>query len=541
MPQYPGDQDLRLHMINKIENANAWRLLASSQTLTWVFVTLGVVLRIRQYLFNRSLWLDESMLSLNIIRRSAAELLKPLDYAQAAPVGYLWLEKLAVQYFGTGELALRLVPLCCGIASVALFALLAQKFLPPSAAAIAVGLFSVSEPLIYYASEVKQYSSDVAFALILCLAAIPLFEDSSRIRGMLSVSLAGGIALWFSNPAVFILAGVGFSAFWISARKRDWRGVLLLSIPAVAWSCSFLIYYLFFLRDVLTAHRDLFYFWRASFAPFPPTSPSAILWYGSAFLNIVSYPVGTLFPGIAAIAAVLGVAHFRAGDRSKFLILLSPMALTLMASWARFYPLENRLILFLVPAVILFFAAGMESINAATRKTLPLLSILFVGFLLGYPFLRAIWHFAKPKGVEEIKLSLGYVEKHRSPGDILYCYYGAAPALEYYNRRGLVGPIDEVIGVDSHQQWASYEQDLNKLRGHKRVWIVFSHVWQTGRVDEELLFLSFLDRFGTRVDSIHATGSSAYLYDLSARRPVPTASGVAPADLTHSAGEPLRQ
>jgi len=202
-------------MINKSENANEWKWLLSSQTLVWVFLILGIVLRLRQYLFNRSLWLDESMLSLNIVRRSAAELLKLLDYAQTAPLGFLWLEKLAVHYFGTGELALRLVPLLCGIASVALFALLARKLLPPSAVAIAVGLFSVSEPLIYYSSEVKQYSTDVAFALILCLAAIPLFEASSRISGVLSISAAGGIALWFSNPSVFILAGVGISAFWI--------------------------------------------------------------------------------------------------------------------------------------------------------------------------------------------------------------------------------------------------------------------------------------------------------------------------------------
>jgi uncharacterized membrane protein len=524
-------------MIEKAETARTWRWLPSSQTLVWVCLILGIVLRIRQYLFNRSLWLDESMLSLNIVRRSAAELLKLLDYAQTAPVGFLWLEKLAVHYFGTGELALRLVPLLCGIASVALFALLARKFLPPSAVAIAVGLFSVSEPLIYYSSEVKQYSSDVAFALILCLAAIPLFEASSRISGVLIISAAGGIALWFSNPSLFILAGMGLSAFWISARKRDWRVVLLLLIPAVVWSCSFLVYYIFFLRDYLTAHQGMFFLWRASFAPFPPTSPSDFLWYGGAFVNIVSYPVGSLFPGIAAIAALLGVVKLHAGDRDRFLLLLSPMAVTLIASWARLYPLENRLILFLVPIIILFFAAGLESITATTRKTLPLLSILFVCFLLGYPLLRGIWHFARPKGVEEIKLSLKYVEKHRSPGDILYCYYGAVPALEYYTRRGLIGPIDEVIGVDSHQQWARYEEDLNKLRGQKRVWIVFSHVWQTGGADEEVLFLNYLDLFGTRLDSIQVTGSSAYLYDLSARRPAPTASVILPGASTHGAGE----
>lgn len=518
-------------MIDKAESAESgtapsW--LTSSHTLVWVFLILGIVLRLRQYLFNRSLWLDESMLSLNIVRRSMTELFKPLDYAQTAPVGFLWLEKLAVNYFGASEFALRLVPLVFGIVSVALFAVVARKFLSPAVVPAAVGLFAVSEPLIYYSSEVKQYSADVAIALILCLAAIPFFEATSRIAGVLLISVVGGIALWFSNPAAFILAGLGLSAFWMSSRKRDWRAMLLLSIPAAVWSCSFLIYYIFFLRDVLKEHHDLFFFWRSSFAPFPPASPNDVLWYGSTFINIVSYPVGSLFPGIAAIAAVLGVRSLHAGARGRFLILLSPMAVTLIASWARLYPLENRLILFLVPTVILAFAAGWESINAATLKALPLLSILFAAFLFGYPFLKGIWHFAKPKGVEEARLSLQYVEKHKSPGDILYCYYGAAPALEYYTRRSLIGPIHEVIGVDSHQQWASYEEDLNKLRGQKRVWILFSHVWQSGGMDEEALFLNYLDRLGTRLDSIQVTGSSAYLYDLSARKPAPTASMLLP-------------
>ena len=522
-------------MIDKPESAESstapsWS--TSNHTLVWFFLILGIVLRLRQYLFNRSLWLDESMLSLNIVRRSMTELFKPLDYAQTAPVGFLWLEKLAVNHFGTSELALRLVPLVCGIVSLALFAAVARKFLSPAVVPIATGLFAVSEPLIYYSSEVKQYSTDVAIALILCLAAIPFFEASSRIAGVLLISVVGGIALWFSNPAAFILAGLGLSACWISSRRRDWRAVLLLSIPAAVWSCSFLIYYIFFLRDVLKEHHDLFFFWRASFAPFPPASPSDALWYGSTFVNIVSYPVGSLFPGIAAIAAVLGVKRLHAGDRGKFLILLSPMAVTLVASWARLYPLENRLILFLLPAVILAFVAGWESINAATLKALPLLSILFAAFLFGYPFLKGIWHFAKPKGVEEARLSLQYVEKHKSRGDILYCYYGATPALEYYTRRGLIGHIDEVIGVDSHQQWAGYEEDLNKLRGQKRVWILFSHVWQSGGLDEEVLLLNYLDRLGTRLDSIRVTGSSAYLYDLSSPRPTSTASVILPESFT---------
>jgi uncharacterized membrane protein len=527
----------QLLMINKGETAGGWRWLPSNQTVVWAFIILGILLRLRQYLFDRSLWLDESMLALNIIRRSPAELLKPLDYAQAAPVGFLWLEKLAVHYFGTGEMALRLVPLLCGIGSVLLFAVVARKLLLPTAVPIAVGLFSVSEPLIYYSSEVKQYSSDVAFALILYLAAIPLLEVSSGIACAMIIAVVGGVAILFSNPTAFILAGLGLSAFWISARKRDQRALLLLLIPAAVWSCSFLVYYIFFLRNVLTQHRDLFFYWRGAFAPFPPSSPSDVLWYASAFVNVLSYPMGPLFPGIAAIAAVLGAAKLHTGNYGWFLLLLSPMAVTLMASWARCYPLENRLLLFMVPAIILLFAAGLETIHATTSKALPLLSVLFVGFLLLYPCLRGVWHFVKPKGVEEIKPTIEYVEKHRSKGDIVYCYYAAAPALEYYTRRGLIGPVDEVIGVDSHQQWTAYQGDLDKLRGQKRVWILFSHIWQTGGVDEEVLFLNYLDMIGSRLDNIQATGASAYLYDLSTRGPSRSSSAARPEDLSPGMGE----
>ena len=66
----------------------------------WALLVLGVTLRVRQYLFDRSLWLDECLLALNIIRRSPSALLQPLDFHQQAPVGFLLLERLSVSLFG---------------------------------------------------------------------------------------------------------------------------------------------------------------------------------------------------------------------------------------------------------------------------------------------------------------------------------------------------------------------------------------------------------------------------------------------------------
>jgi uncharacterized membrane protein len=128
---------------------------------------LGVALRVRAYLANRSLWFDEALSALNIVNRRFAELLQPLDYEQAAPFGFLFAERLVVNLIGTSEYALRLFPLLCGIASVFIFWQLARQLLSRVGIVVGLVIFSVSDQLIYYSSEVKPYSTDVAVALLL--------------------------------------------------------------------------------------------------------------------------------------------------------------------------------------------------------------------------------------------------------------------------------------------------------------------------------------------------------------------------------------
>ncbi|MCG8347258.1 MAG: hypothetical protein MI924_05695, partial [Chloroflexales bacterium] len=90
---------------------------------------IGVLIRLLQYLANRSIWFDEARIALNITNRSFAELLQPLDYDQAAPLGFLLIERLAVKVLGNSEYALRLWPLVGGIASLFLFYRLSQALL----------------------------------------------------------------------------------------------------------------------------------------------------------------------------------------------------------------------------------------------------------------------------------------------------------------------------------------------------------------------------------------------------------------------------
>src|SRR3989339_1408501 len=137
------------------------------KSLSWIIICLGIVLRSFQYMRDVSLWLDECFLALNITNRSFPELLKPLDYTQVAPVGFLMITKLMVQTFGNNEYIFRMFPFVCGIISIFLFFRVAKYFLTKEAVIIALGLFALSGHLIQYSGEFKQYSSDVAIALFL--------------------------------------------------------------------------------------------------------------------------------------------------------------------------------------------------------------------------------------------------------------------------------------------------------------------------------------------------------------------------------------
>ena len=206
--------------LGKVKN-QLWRSSALKNVALGMIV-IGVILRLFQYSLNRSLWLDESFIALNVVNKSFLELLGPLDYFQVAPIGFLFTEKALLLLLGNNEYILRLFPLVAGIVSLFLFYYLARHCIREQGALIAVGLFSLSAHLIYYSSEVKQYSSDVTIALL--LLAVTMFIRSKKFTN-LSIAFfgaIGGIAVWFSLPSVFVLAGIGCTLSLFSLARKEW-------------------------------------------------------------------------------------------------------------------------------------------------------------------------------------------------------------------------------------------------------------------------------------------------------------------------------
>ncbi len=131
------------------------------------FVLFGLVLRLLHYGRNPSMWHDEAALVLNVLDKTFLELLGPLEFAEAAPPLFLWLEKSIVLLLGDGTYALRLPSFLASCAALLLIPWLARQLLRPSAVPWAVLLFACSDHLLWHASEAKPYSFDVLAATFL--------------------------------------------------------------------------------------------------------------------------------------------------------------------------------------------------------------------------------------------------------------------------------------------------------------------------------------------------------------------------------------
>ena len=129
--------------VDSKDGVRSGRVLSEPERLN-ALVLLGVGLRLWEYFFNRSLYLDEILLTRSIVGMPLRELLtKPLLMDQVAPRGFLLIERLVVMVFGPSELALRLFPLLCGILSVILFRRLAERVLTGAGPALALFLFAI--------------------------------------------------------------------------------------------------------------------------------------------------------------------------------------------------------------------------------------------------------------------------------------------------------------------------------------------------------------------------------------------------------------
>lgn len=519
--------------------------------LPWLIIAFGIVLRLDQYFFNRSLWLDEAFFANNVVNRTFFELLiPPLEYTgHIMPPGLLIMAKLMITLFGNSDLILRLFPLICGIIALVLFYQVAKIYISARAVPLALFFFAISDSLIYYSSEFKQYSNDVVVALILLILADYLRTSPLTFAKLLLLTLVGSLVLWFSHPAVFTLATIGIYLLFIHFSTKTWKPVINLSIVYAIWLLNFSVLYFFIIRIETPANQWLRQFWTLenAFMPFP-LSIHGIHWLAENFLKMLNYPVGFNQVELAGTLLILGSVGVFAKNRLTLFLLGLPLLLVLGVSFFHQYPFSGRLLLFLTPSLYLLIAEGLTKIKidlpaCYSNWVETLTPIVLLAFLCGYPFIKDLNYWNTPRVIQETKPLFQYVQQHRQPADTLYLYYWMEPAFRYYANFynfnyedcHLISPIptdqEYIKEVDYFRQklsltpmevnktqcvlgvaevFARAQADLEKLRGKGRVWFLFSHLG----TPERNLFLNYLDTQGTRLEEQLQPGASVYLYQL---------------------------
>jgi len=549
------------------------RSLITSTRVSWIVIGFGAALRAASYLSNAGLYVDEGAIALNVMRRDFAGLLGKLDFNQAAPPAFLFLERLAVLVLGDSEYALRLFPFLFALAALILFYAVARFVLAGWAVPLALLFFAVSEQVIHFGAQVKQYSGDVFVTLLVLWMALRLQSRDLTATRLAPFAVVGAAVVWLSHPSVFVLAGVGSTLALLAIRNRDWRALARLLGCFAIWLCSFALLYSVSLRHLRT--NDLLeasWMRKGTFMPLPPRSVEDLGWFVKTYFNIFSNPGDSPLPIAAGVAFGIGCAALFRKQKSHLSFLLSPIVFALVASGVHRYPFGRRLLLFIVPILLIVIVSGIEYVieNATPYSVVAALLILdvavFEGLLPSAGLGRALLATAivsaaavalamamrasprrkfgsalagaaislllllqpvggatnatlhPPEG-QDLRPVMAYTQQHIQPGDVIYVYHHQLESYLYYAPRYGLDSAESVIGTDARTDWKNdenefYKRELDRLKGRTRVWVLFSHVRSQGGVNEERYMVKYLNTIGRELDRFKKGAASVYLFDL---------------------------
>lgn len=440
-----------------------------------LLLLLGIGLRVWAYARDTSLYLDEILLSRNILDLPLGQLLtRPLALDQVAPRGFLLIERLAVAIFGPSELALRLLPFVCGIASIVLFWRLAERILTATGSMIALFLFAIGVPFIRFGAEVKQYECDLLAAIVLPLLVLRLLEGEASTRRLATTGLAGFVVIWFSQASVLVMAGLGVALTleWLVSRERKTAHVLLFTISL--WAAASMIAVVVGERSITPSTRQYMNdFWTGAFFPFPLHWHAGATWIGKRSAELFSDATLLRYrwPIVFALLAAAGIIVVWKRSRVAGWLLCGPAMVGLAAAIAHQYPFRGRLAFWLLPAAVLALAASADWIRAKASSLHPALGVLVVLALSIAPVMALI-EAPPPYEIEHHREVLSYLQQHRQPGDVIYVMQLGEVGTRFYGPRFGLQPNEWITGACDRDDARVFLRDVDRFRGTPRLWVL---------------------------------------------------------------------
>jgi uncharacterized membrane protein len=475
------------------------------------FVLFGLYLRLDLLMENRSLWLDTAALANNIIDKSYLELCSKLTFGQSAPIGFLIVTKFIGSIFDYNEFSLIAFSFITNALSLVLIALVSCRIFNKGSRYLPVAFMALSPALIFYSTELKQYSLDVFSGLLIIYSAVLLMDFQERTKAWIFYWISGVLAIFFSIPAYTILtASFVYVVFTFCSKNQDLLVIfknkkLLLTVFIFGIFASINLFLVF-----NNIHKGQFTYFQDGFVPKVFFSSESYNWHLETFTELFRYPLGfSQFKSILFLSFFTGLVSLWKNNRSLFFLFFSTLVILYLLSFFSKYPITvggmitSRLILFLSPIMYFILAWGLERL--LYKRYLIVFWIFSFLLLFGmYQFYqKERGHFHR----EEIRpLVSHYLSKYKDGDSTVVSFYGA-PAFKYYTRN--TDSIYKTLG-NNRDNPNKHIKFLKKYDGTGRIWLVFSHY----KIEEEKVCVKYLNEIGEQLDYKKTIRGALYLFKI---------------------------
>ncbi len=420
-----------------------------------VVILCGVITSIYMNFVGRSLWFDEAALAYSLSTRDLFEIAtRGLDYVQAAPIGWLYIEKIFTIIFGNTDFVLRVPSILYYVGTLVIMYLFSSDIVDMDLPLLPVA-FTASMPVILqYSNMFKPYMADCFFTLLLLYVYYGIRDDEleSGTRAVI-MGLFFGAVIWFSNPACFVIGGILAASGLFSLISREWKKFSCAVITAVPVAGSFAFYYFYWLVKIDDGMNG---FWAAWKFPLILKSMDDITQFYIMGATLMQ-PFYRLKWIVAAIVAA-GFIFCIYWKAEKLLAIYFSLFLATFASSIGMFPVNKRMWLFIYPLMtIIIFFIGHKAWDFCDVRDWDIMSKLVVGIMLFACILNGgIRYYIHAENVwwprYEVKGEYEYLCKKLKPGDRVYVFSAAAPMFLYYNNyeTRTISPRDDSITVPSN-------------------------------------------------------------------------------------------
>jgi 4-amino-4-deoxy-L-arabinose transferase-like glycosyltransferase len=428
-----------------------------------------------------------------------------------APIGFLYIENIFATLCNNADWSLRIFPLLSFLTSIfLLFKLNQQLFKNNTIAIMAAALFSLNSFVLYYAIEVKQYMSDTLICLLILVSAVEFLNTKTR-RSLFVFSFVAVGSVWFSNVAIILLFSAGLVVLYqmvITNKLKSFFGIIPLALGLVSFGC----YYALFIHEH-PAKEPMIAYWTQN-SGFLYTD--IFSWEFRYFLRtrlqsiiMVLLEIGK-FWWITLIFMILGIVS-NIKYKKALVLLCLPMCVHLALSYAKLYPFDRRLILYLVPLLITILVLGIYKSFTWLKAKYNFIPtyVLLIPFVINAVVIFKLLPIEK----EEIKKSMRFVNANMEDSDQVYVYAVSEIPFKYYQHKfpKLATNKAIVYGELHRQDWPLHIAQLQQLQND--VWLVFSHIntKDTNNFTEEDYIVEALVNNGYHIAVKNAyEGSSIY-------------------------------